>query len=225
MEPLRFEAVEKAFGEHPVLRGLTVEIPLSGVTFVVGQSGSGKSVLCRMAVGLLQPDRGEVTLLGERVNALPERALVKLRARVPYIVQGPALLDWLSLLDNVALAAPKDSKGRALESLARVGLAEVAHAYPPEVGPGVKKRAAIARSLLLRPTYLLLDEPTTGLDRGAAGQVNDTLAALKQDGLGALVVSHDYRALAALADQVVEVRDGVVGYQGPAQGFLAARAH
>ena len=223
MESLSFHGVQKSFGEHAVLKGLSAEVPLKGVTFVVGKSGSGKSVLCRMAVGLLKPDAGEVSLLGEPVHALPERALVRLRARVPYIVQGPALLDWLTLLDNVKLADPKGGEPKARAALERVGLAEVAERFPPEVGPGVKKRAAIARALSLSPTFLLLDEPTTGLDRDAAGQVNAALSALKDQGLGALVVSHDYRAVEALADHVLEVKDGVIGYQGNAQGFLATK--
>jgi phospholipid/cholesterol/gamma-HCH transport system ATP-binding protein len=223
VETLRFENVSKSFGEQAVLRGLSAEVPLTGVSFVVGRSGSGKSVLCRMAVGLLKPDAGEVSLLGEPVHSLPERALIRLRARVPYLVQGPALLDWLTLLDNVKLANPDGGEDKAREALARVGLAEVADRFPPEVGPGVKKRAAIARALLLNPKFLLLDEPTTGLDRAAAGQVNAALQTLKAQGLGALVVSHDYRALEALADHVLEVREGVVGYQGNAHGFLAAR--
>jgi phospholipid/cholesterol/gamma-HCH transport system ATP-binding protein len=176
-----------------------------------------------MAVGLLKPDAGAVALLGEPVHALPERALVKLRAKVPYIVQGPALLDWLTLLDNVKLAAPQGGETKAREALERVGLKEFAERFPPEVGPGVKKRAAIARALLLEPRYLLLDEPTTGLDKGAARQVNDALRTLKEQGLGALVVSHDYAAVEALADHVLEVKEGVVGYQGNAAGFLAAR--
>lgn len=217
---LSLEGIVKRFGAARVLDGLSVEIPLEGITFIVGKSGSGKSVLCRLAVGLLKPDQGTVTLLGERVDALPERALTRLRARVPYIVQGPALLDWLTLLDNVALAA-RGSKadGRALAALQRVGLAALTTRYPPAVGPGVRKRAAIARALVLEPRFLLLDEPTTGLDRDAAHQVNETLRLLREQGLGACVVSHDYRALERIADRVVEVRGGKVGYQGPQAGF------
>lgn len=217
---LSLVGVVKRFGGVPVLDGLSVELALEGITFIVGKSGSGKSVLCRLAVGLLKPDAGTVTLLGERVDLLPERALTRLRARVPYIVQGPALLDWLTLLDNVALAA-KGSKadGRALAALERVGLAELTTRYPPAVGPGVRKRAAIARALVLEPRFLLLDEPTTGLDRDAAHQVNETLRVLRAQGLGACVVSHDYRALERIADRVVEVRGGKVGYEGPQAGF------
>lgn len=221
---LTLEGIVKRFGALTVLDGLSAQIPLTGLTFIVGQSGSGKSVLCRLAVGLQRPDAGTVLLLGEPVHALPERALRPLRAKVPYLVQSPALLDWLTLLDNVALAAPGSKEdGRAAKALARVGLAELAARLPPEVGPGTRKRAAIARALVLEPQALLLDEPTTGLDRDAARQVNDTLALLRDQGLGALVVSHDYAALRRLADRVVEVRAGRVGYLGAPAGFFSQR--
>ena len=210
---LRFEGVTKRFeaSAPPVLQGLDAEVPLTGLTFVIGRSGSGKSVLCRLAVGLLKPDEGTVTLLDRRVDQLPERELQPLRARVPYLVQGPALLDWLTVLDNVMLAATgtrAEKEEKARKALARVGLTELAARFPPQLGPGVKKRTAIARALVLEPTYLLLDEPTTGLDREAASQVNDTLLELKRQGLGAMIVSHDHRAVKALADRVLEVSEG-----------------
>ncbi|MFZ5441235.1 MAG: ABC transporter ATP-binding protein [Myxococcota bacterium] len=219
---LALRDVTKRFGAHTILEGLSVEFPLSGITFIVGASGSGKSVLCRLAVGLLKPDAGEVFLFGERVDTLPERRLQPLRARAPYLVQGPALLDWLTLEANVALADPPSAKdGRARAALERVGLSAFAARKPPEVGPGIRKRAAIARALVLGPEVLLLDEPTTGLDKEAAGQVNDTLAVVRQQGLGVALVSHDYDALRKLADRVVLVKDRRVAYCGPPSGFFA----
>lgn len=223
-EALVLSGITKGFarGAPPVLAGLSVELPLQGITFIVGKSGSGKSVLCRLGVGLLKPDAGEVHLLGQRVDTLPERSLSALRARVPYLVQGPALLDWLTLRANVALtdrAALED--GRADAAIDRVGLRAFAERYPPQVGPGIRKRTAIARALVLAPRALLLDEPTTGLDSEAAGQVNETLEGLRREGLAALVVSHDYKALARLADHVVEVKEGRIGFIGTARDFLA----
>ncbi len=224
-DAITFTDVAKSFDGVTVLDGLTTRISTKGITIDVGKSGSGKSVLCRLAVGLLKPTRGEVTVLGRRVDSLPERELQKVRAQVPYLVQGPALLDWLTLEDNVALAAANSKvDGRAKQALERVGLAEFVTRLPPAVGPGVRKRAAIARALVLEPTFLLLDEPTTGLDREAAGQVNDTLRALRDQGLGAALVSHDYRALDSLADHVIEVSEGRTGYEGDAAGFLAVVA-
>jgi phospholipid/cholesterol/gamma-HCH transport system ATP-binding protein len=210
---LDFHGIVKRFDPKapPVLNGLEAHVPLEGLTFVIGKSGSGKSVLCRLAVGLLKPDEGSVTLLDERVDALPERALRPLRAQVPYLVQGPALLDWLSLKDNVMLAVKgtrAEREAKAGAALSRLGLDAVADRFPPQVGPGIKKRTAIARALALEPKYLLLDEPTTGLDKEAAGQVNDALLQLKRQGLGALIVSHDHGAVRALADRVIEVTEG-----------------
>lgn len=220
---LSLRDITKRFGAVPVLQHLSVDIPLEGITFIVGKSGSGKSVLCRLAVGLLKPDAGEVVMFAERIDRLPERKLREIRARAPYLVQGPALLDWLTLRDNVALADERSKHdGRADSAMERVGISAFAQRFPPEVGPGLRKRAAIARALVLAPRALLLDEPTTGLDREAAGQVNDTLAVLREQGLGVVVVSHDYAALQRLADRVVEVKSGQVGYCGPRGGFLAA---
>lgn len=219
---LALRGVTKRFGAHTIIEGLSVEFPLTGITFIVGASGSGKSVLCRLAVGLLKPDAGEVFLFGERVDTLPERRLQPLRARAPYLVQGPALLDWLTLEANVALAARGlPDEGRVAHAIEQMGLAGLRHRYPPQVGPGIRKRTAIARALVLEPRCLLLDEPTTGLDHVAAGQVNEALEAVRAAGLGALIVSHDYAALDRLADRVVEVRQGVVGYLGGKEGFLS----
>jgi phospholipid/cholesterol/gamma-HCH transport system ATP-binding protein len=217
---LRFHEVTKRFGAATILEGLTVKIPLSGVTFIVGASGSGKSVLCRLAVGLLKPDHGQVHLLGERVDTMAERALSRLRKRAPYLVQGPALLDWLDLRANVVLADPSSRlDGRAEAAMARLGVLEFASRKPPEVGPALRKRTAIARALVLQPTVLLLDEPTTGLDREAADAVNQALVVVKAEGVACLVVSHDHAALKRLADQVVEVRDRRIAYCGPAAHF------
>lgn len=220
LKTLELIGVTRSFGDATVLRRLDASIPLEGMIFVVGASGSGKSVLCRLAVGLLKPDQGEVRLLGERVDTLPERRLQALRAKVPYLVQGPALLDWLTLEDNVALAdRASKGDGRAADALERVGLSTWRTRLPPEVGPGIRKRAAIARALVLAPQVMLLDEPTTGLDREAAAQVNETLAAVRAQGVAVMLVSHDYAALRQYADRVVRVAAGKVDFNGPARDF------
>lgn len=223
---LSLEGIDKRFGAAIILEGLSVEIPLEGITFIVGASGSGKSVLCRLAVGLLKPDAGAVHLFGQRVDTLPERKLQELRAQAPYLVQGPALLDWLTLFDNVALADPPSKHdGRAEAAMRRLGLMDFATRKPPEVGPGLRKRAAIARALVLAPKVMLLDEPTTGLDKEAAGQVNEALSVVREEGVGVALVSHDYDALRKLADRVVQVKDRRIGYVGPPKGFLEVSAH
>lgn len=222
---LAFRGVRKAFsGGEPVLRGFDAEVPLEGVTYVVGKSGGGKSSLLRLAAGLLRPDEGEVFLFGEAVHLLPERDLERLRSRAPYLVQVPALLDWLTVEENVAVAVrrARDRRARAREALARVGLAGEGHLLPAALGPAAQKRAAIARALVLDPEFLLLDEPTTGLDPHAAEQVNQVIATLRRQGLGALVVSHDYRALEEVADRVLLVAEGRAAFLGPPARFVAS---
>jgi phospholipid/cholesterol/gamma-HCH transport system ATP-binding protein len=200
---LRFDGVRCELAGREVFEALTFQLPLHGLTFLTGPSGAGKSVICRLAVGLLKPQRGEITLAGETVNRLPERRLIALRARTPYLVQGPALLDWLTLEENVALAGPEPR--RALEA---VGLLEHAGRRPPEVSPAVKKRAAIARALALRPQAMLLDEPTTGLDAEAARQIENLLAELTRSGLAALVVTHDLDWARRSGGRVLALREG-----------------
>lgn len=219
---LRFEDVHKAFDSRaPVLGGFTAAIPQRGITFVVGQSGSGKSVLCRLAVGLLKPDRGRISLWGEDLAGLPERALSGLRRRAPYLVQGPALLDWLSVEENVALASGHD-RAAARRALERVGELPHASAFPAALGPGTRKRISLARAIALEPEYLLLDEPTTGLDRASADEVIAAIARLASEGVGALIVSHDFRCVQALAERVLWVSGGRVGFFGPLTEFLAS---
>ncbi|RKH34341.1 ATP-binding cassette domain-containing protein [Corallococcus sicarius] len=224
-DTLCFEDVAIAFEQgRRVLDGLSAEVSTRELTFIAGASGSGKSVLCRLAVGLLRPGAGKVTLFGERVDTQPERTLVGVRRRAPYLVQGPALLDWRTLRENVRLADPTAPDEAVATALELVGLKEWADRLPPELGPGAKKRAAIARALVLKPRYLLLDEPTTGLDRRAAMQVEAVLASLKQQGLGALVVSHDYRQLREIADRVLVVAKGRCAFLGTPEGFLESPA-
>jgi phospholipid/cholesterol/gamma-HCH transport system ATP-binding protein len=220
---IELEGVSKSFDGHPVLNEVTVTLDLSQLTFIIGRSGEGKSVLCRMAVGLLRPDAGRVRALGHDVQALRGPGLSALRTRLPYVVQGPALLDWRTVEENVALASKDASVQSVAEALAALDLTDVAQRTPPELGPGTQKKVAIARALLGHPAALLFDEPTTGLDGPGRQLVNAALARLKHQGLGAVVVSHDYPLLKQLADQVLMLSGGSVRFFGPVDAFLASR--
>ncbi|MBM4381699.1 MAG: ATP-binding cassette domain-containing protein, partial [Deltaproteobacteria bacterium] len=132
-DTLHFQHVHKAFDGTPVLRGLTARLPLGRITYVVGRSGQGKSVLCRLAVGLEQPDAGEILLAGQRVDTLSRTGRLALRRQFPYLVQSPALLDWLTLRENVALAAQQGPGVDVDGALARVGVEGWADARPPDV--------------------------------------------------------------------------------------------
>jgi phospholipid/cholesterol/gamma-HCH transport system ATP-binding protein len=225
MSHLVFNNVNKAFGETPVLRAVTSAIELKNTTFIVGRSGSGKSVLCRLAVGLLRPDAGTISLLGTQVDRAKENELMVLRKKCPYVVQEPALLDWKTLAENVSLTLPAAlSDGRVRDVLRVVGLEDQFDAPASLGGPGVKKRAALARAMLLNPVVMFIDEPTTGLDSEAALQVNKALAQLANTGIALVIISHDYQSLKSLANQVYEVANQSLYDRGTASDFLAMRA-
>ncbi|MGC4113684.1 MAG: ATP-binding cassette domain-containing protein [Myxococcales bacterium] len=227
---IRLIGVHKRFSGRPVLAGVNLELPSGGVTFVVGRSGAGKSVLSRCCVGLMRVDAGEVHVDGERIDQWPERKLNELRRRVSYVVQGSALLDWMSLVDNVCVPLvrgleikPVEARERAHAALAKVGLSDLADRSPQEVGPGARKRASIARALALAPKAVLYDEPTTGLDPAAARGVDDVIRELANQGTTALVVSHDLASIERISDRVALLDEGVIAFHGPGTEFFAKR--
>jgi phospholipid/cholesterol/gamma-HCH transport system ATP-binding protein len=221
---LRLRQVTKRFGNQLVLDTLEIELPFSGVTFVMGPSGAGKSVLAQISVGLLRPDEGAVELDGARIEKLPERALRFVRSQIGYVAQGPSLLDWLSLRENVALGPMRVRRTRRAEALARadqaladVGLSEQANRLPPEVGPGTQKRVSVARALACGPRALVYDEPTTGLDPRSARQLDDLIAGAAKRGTAAIVVTHDLVSVERTGDRAVVLHRGQIGYDGPAR--------
>jgi phospholipid/cholesterol/gamma-HCH transport system ATP-binding protein len=215
-----FQDMSKAEPATQVLKDVSFALPLSGITFLVGRSGSGKSVLCRLAIGLLKPTSGDIHLIGQRVNTASEETLMTLRKSCPYVVQGPALLDWKTLEENVALSMNARIKDEQVsEVMALVGLSEERKTRASLVGPGVKKRAALARALLMKPRTMFVDEPTTGLDARAADAVNSALlSAAERTAL--VVISHDLEAIGSLAQRVIELQDGTVIFHRTPADFL-----
>ena len=212
---LRF--LTKRLGGHEVLRGASLTVDAGEVVYVTGRSGAGKSVLSRIALGLLAPDAGEVWLLGRRLDGLSVRALREARRGASLVLQGAALLGWLSLEDNVLLplrqgaALPRrEALARAREALAEVGLEREAKALPAAVSAGARQRAAVARALALRPRAVVFDEPTTGLDPAAARQLDRLIRLAAVRGAAVLVVSHDLESVRLTADRALELRDGVL---------------
>ncbi|MBS2027113.1 MAG: ATP-binding cassette domain-containing protein [Deltaproteobacteria bacterium] len=228
---LRFQNITKRFSNQTVIDALDLELPFQGVTFIMGPSGAGKSVLAQLAVGLLRPDSGHIELDGVAIENLHERQWRARRAELGYVTQGPALLDWLTLRENVALGpvrVRRVSKREALEradaALAQVGLAEVADRRPSEVGPGTQKRTSVARALACGPRALVYDEPTTGLDPRSARQVDDLIADAARRGTAAIVVSHDLASAERTAQRTLVLHKGRVGYDGPASGLKASNS-
>ena len=215
---IEWRGVVKAFGSNRVLRGMDLAVDKGEVMFIIGTSGVGKSVTIKQLVGLLPIDGGEIWFDGARVDQLPERAFAPLRKRIGMVFQSSTLFDSMTLAENVALPLRKHGKLReraALEEargrLAQVYMAEYADRYPAELSDGMRKRAAIARTLALTPEVVLFDEPTTGLDPVSARRVDRLIRELADRlGVTAIVVSHDLPSIFGIADRVAFIYRGVV---------------
>jgi phospholipid/cholesterol/gamma-HCH transport system ATP-binding protein len=214
---IEYRRVTKAFGGVPVLRGLDLAIARGELLFVIGASGVGKSVAIKLLIGLLRLDGGEIWFDGQRVDPLPERALAPLRKRIGMVFQSSTLFDSMTLAENVALPLRKHqrmSSSAALDEahrrLAQVYMAEHAERYPAELSDGMRKRAAIARTLALAPDVVLFDEPTTGLDPVSARRIDRLIRELTDNlGVTAVVVSHDPPSIFGIADRVAFLYQGV----------------
>ncbi len=215
---IEFKGVTKAFGGKPVLKGMDLAIDKGEVMFIIGTSGVGKSVTIKHLIGLLRIDAGEIWFDGARVDAIPERSLEPLRKRIGMVFQSSTLFDSMTLAENVALPLRKHQGMRhgaalaeAKKRLAQVYMDEYADRYPAELSDGMRKRAAIARTLALNPEVVLFDEPTTGLDPVSARRVDRLIRELAdKHGVTCVVVSHDPPSIFGIADRVAFIYQGRV---------------
>lgn len=215
---VEWRGVTKSFGGKAVLRGMDLAVAKAEVMFIIGTSGVGKSVTIKLLLGLLRIDAGEIWFDGKRIDELPERALAPLRKRIGMVFQSSTLFDSMTLAENVALPLRKHGKLRhrdaldeARKRLAQVYMADYADRYPAELSDGMRKRAAIARTLALDPEVVLFDEPTTGLDPVSARRIDRLIRELSDKlGVTAIVVSHDPPSIFGIADRVAFIYKGVV---------------
>ncbi|MGE0440749.1 MAG: ABC transporter ATP-binding protein [Gemmatimonadales bacterium] len=220
---IRFVGVSKAFGAKQVLKDFNLEIRDGETMVLLGYSGTGKSVALKHIVGLLEPDEGYVEVDGRNVSELSRDDLTALRASIGYVFQFAALFDSMTVADNLALAlrqqkvAEDEIDERVREALGRIGLPDAGPRYPAELSGGMRKRVGIARAIVMRPRYILYDEPTTGLDPVTSAVIDQLMVATKQDlGVTGVVVTHDMRSAFAVADRIAMLYEGGVRAVGPA---------
>jgi phospholipid/cholesterol/gamma-HCH transport system ATP-binding protein len=214
--------VRKAFGERVVLDGIDLEVGTGETLVVIGYSGSGKSVLLKTIVGLLPPDGGSVQVDGQEVTSLTREELFALRRRVGYVFQFAALFDSMTVAENVALGLRRIEelgeaaiRERVEESLALVELEGFGDRSPGQLSGGQKKRVGLARAIALRPSYLLYDEPTTGLDPVTTAVIDRLILKLEAElGVTSLVVTHNMESAYRIGDRVAMLYDGRIRYSG-----------
>jgi phospholipid/cholesterol/gamma-HCH transport system ATP-binding protein len=219
---IQLKNVHKAFGPKEILRGFTLDVPDKETMVIIGYSGTGKSVAIKHVVGLLQPDEGEVWVDGRRVDTLPRRDLYALRAKIGYVFQFAALFDSLTIGENVAMGLRKQGtltegelRSRVAEALDLVDLPGVESRFPAELSGGMRKRVGIARSIALRPKYLLYDEPTTGLDPVTSATIDQLMVRMRERlGVTGVVITHDMRSAYTVGTRIAMLYEGRVRWQG-----------
>jgi len=227
---IRCHEVRKSFRHKAVLRGVSLDVHAGEALVLLGGSGSGKSVLLKHLNGLLRADAGTVEIEGTRLDTLDEDALVAIRRRVSMLFQQGALFDSLTVGDNVAFPLREHRMlpearipVRVAEALAMVGLEGTERLMPAELSGGMRKRAALARALVLDPKVLLYDEPTTGLDPVVAARINHLIRDLQRRlGVTSIVVTHDLASAFHVADRIAFLYEGRIRFTGTPSEARAA---
>ncbi|MEX0830166.1 MAG: ATP-binding cassette domain-containing protein [Nitrospirales bacterium] len=215
---IQLKGVEKTLGGQTVLRGVDLDIPKGDITTIIGPSGEGKSVLLKHIIGLMQPDRGQVLIDGVDLAKIHAQALNEIRKKFAMLFQSAALFDSLNVFDNVAfplkekrLVSESDIQRYVPEMLERVGLGKMGHKFPAELSGGMKKRAGLARALVMGPEIILFDEPTTGLDPLMAHSIHDLILAMhKAFGFTGIMVSHEIPKIFSISDWVAMLKNGKI---------------
>jgi phospholipid/cholesterol/gamma-HCH transport system ATP-binding protein len=207
----------KSFGSNHVLRGFDLRVLAGENVVVLGKSGSGKSVLIKCVIGLMNYDAGDLIVLGNRVAELGQRELDELRRRVGFLFQGAALYDSMPVRDNLEFPlrrhapkpGPAETRRRVEEALTSVGLLEAMDVMPAELSGGMKKRVALARTLILRPEIILYDEPTSGLDPITGREISLLINHVQEEYKAAsIIITHDLTCAQITANRIAVLAEG-----------------
>jgi phospholipid/cholesterol/gamma-HCH transport system ATP-binding protein len=217
-----FRNIVKSFGTRTILKGISFDVAEGEILFILGTSGTGKSVLLKNIVGLLRPDEGEIWIDGQEVSRIPEDDYLPVRKKCGMVFQHPALFDSMTVYDNVAFGVRRHERlteveigERVTRCLHLVNLTDVEQKMPNQISYGMQKRVSLARTVAVGPKILLFDEPTTGLDPVTTSAVNllikDLSRSLKTT---SMVVSHDMRCALEIADRIMVLDQGHIIAQG-----------
>ena len=215
---MRVKNITKRFGDHTVLRGVSIDVHDGETLVLLGKSGSGKSVLLKMLIGLIKPDSGSILIDDHDVTTMNYRELREYRKQFGFVFQEAALFDSLTVEQNLALALRQRGvtqeqviREQVRNALDRVDLENIEHQSPSTLSGGMRKRVGLARAIVVKPQYMLYDEPTTGLDVSTAEDINQLILNLHSRlGITSVLVTHDVRGAVRLADRLAILHDGLI---------------
>jgi len=215
---MALQGLHKSFGSQVVLNGIDLTLRNGETLSVLGRSGTGKSVLLKLIIGLQKPDSGSIRIHGQEITLLDLDALYEIRKKMGFLFQHAALYDSLTVEQNIAFPLKRHTKmteseqtARVKELLASVGMEGDLNKMPSDLSGGMQKRVGLARALALKPTILLLDEPTAGLDPITSGEIDELILKLQEEhGTASIVVTHDLHSAKTIADRIALLHDGNV---------------
>jgi len=210
--------LHKSFGSNKVLQGVSLDVKKGEALVIIGQSGSGKSVLIKHLIGLIKPDKGKIIVDGVDITRLREDELYKTRRKFGMLFQSAALFDSMTVAQNVSFGleryskmSQKEIRKRVAESLAMVGLRGIENLMPHELSGGMKKRVGLARAISYRPEIILYDEPSTGIDPIRADAINDLIIRMKKEiNITSIVITHDMVSSYKVADRIAMLYQGKI---------------
>lgn len=221
---LEIKNLKKSFGENHVLNGFNLSLYKGENLVVMGKSGSGKSVMIKCLVGLMQADSGSIRIKGREITELGRQALDLLRTEIGFLFQGSALYDSMTVRENLYFPlrrhmdktfTEEDAETRIREALANVGLEHAIDLMPAELSGGMQRRVALARALILRPKIIIYDEPTTGLDPITAKEIIQLMRDIQQTyGTSSLIITHDVDCARVIANRIILLVDGISYVEG-----------
>lgn len=226
---IQFKNVYKSFGDKEVLKGISFEVKKGEILFILGTSGTGKSVLLKNIVGLLKPSRGEIWVDQQEVSRLTERELFPIRKKCGMVFQHPALFDSLTIFENVAFGIRRhfqwgieEIRKKVQECLKAVHLGEdIELKKPAQLSYGMQKRVSLARTLAVGPEVLLYDEPTTGLDPVTTNAINLLIKELSEEfHVTSVVVSHDIQCALDIAHRIIFLDQGQIIEEGSPESIM-----
>jgi len=226
---IRVENIYKSFGEQEVLKGITTSFERGKTNLIIGQSGSGKTVMLKCLLGLFEPDKGKIYYQDEAIQDMDDEQKRLLREDVGMLFQGGALFDSMNIEENVMFPLRMFTNQRRSEMLERVNLVlkrvdleDVNNKYPAEISGGMQKRVSIARAIVNEPKYLFCDEPNSGLDPKTATLIDNLIQEITHEyNITTVVVSHDMNSVMEIGENVVLLKDGLLVWQGTNQDIFS----